>query len=303
MKILVRVLLLLIACMPFTETLQAGIIERMFTTKTERWPPTIKLLLAHDKEGVMLEVKGKYHLYDPYDNSHISTRFIGKRKYIQAISDGIKWGEEFPGVHQLLISPDSQDVTTLIDGIEYRGKVYIYDVGGTISIVNEPDIEDYLESMLTPHFREEFPHEVLAAVAIAARTNAYYEAANPKHTFWALDAREVGYQGYAVTNKEAPIGKAIDATRYLIMSRTPMTDDVATPFMTSWGIGEKPSKVASNLIVVSHISLHQAEDLARKGDHAAKILAVAFPDSHLALMHYKQPPKVVAEQRKAKKPK
>src|SRR5262249_11555913 len=149
------------------------------------------------RTGVVLEVKGKYKIFDPHTKEHISTRYTGKRKFIQAVSDGLKWGEEFPGVHQLLVTPDGPDVTIIVDGIEYHGPVYVYDIGGTISVVNQVPVEEYVSSILSQHYREPLSPETLAAIAIAARTSAYYSAENPKSDYWSIDAQQMGYQGFA----------------------------------------------------------------------------------------------------------
>lgn len=277
---------MILALLPFASGLNAGVLERQFINKpAPATPPGIKILLVHDKPGVILEVKGKYKLYNPHNNEHISTRFAGKRKYIQAIQDGLKWGEEFPDQHQLLIVPDNSEVTTVVDGIEYRGNIYVYDVGGTISVVNEPDIEDYLHSILTTKKTNAKAPEVLAASAITARTNAYYLTANPKNKFWAVDGRQVNYQGYAVIDRKNPIAPAIDATRYIILSRSGDSEEDATPFPAQWN-SEAFGDSSTGEEILSRISLSDAETMAQKGQHAAQILAKAFPGTNTVLMHY-----------------
>lgn len=285
-----RILLFLIAILPFSAHVEAGVWDNLvsyFNKPAPQKPPSIRILVVHDQNGVVLEVKGKYHLYDPHANEHISTRFIGKRKFIQALSDGLKWGEAFPGIHQLLIIPDDPSVTTVVDGIEYRGSIYVYDIGGAISIVNEVNIEDYLNTMLTPKYTQEQPAEFLAAVAIAARTNAYYQTQNPKTAFWAVDANQVGYKGFAVTNMKSDMAKAIQATRYMIMKDG--TDSAAKPFLAQWDTSPSGNK-SKGALVVARISLAEAETMAQNGDHAAQILAKAFPDSSMQLMHYSGEP-------------
>ncbi len=177
-----RLLMIAFAMLCYNPLTQAGVFDDWVAAlwKTEKpVPPTIKVLVTHDKPGVVLEVKGKYKIYDPHQNMYISTRFIGKRKFIQAISDGLKWGEEFPGIHQIRIVPDDPNTTTLVDGIEYKGSIFVYDIGGTISVVNEIDIEDYLKSILEPQFDDNLLPETFASIAITARTNAYYQASWP----------------------------------------------------------------------------------------------------------------------------
>ncbi|MBA3957660.1 MAG: SpoIID/LytB domain-containing protein [Parachlamydiaceae bacterium] len=271
-----RMLTLLLAVMPVVASLNAGILDS-WGKKTREQPPIIGVLIAYDRPGVVLEVKGKYRLYDPKDLSFISTRFIGKRKFIQAVNDGLKWGEEFPDLHQLLIVPDHQNITTIADGIEYRGSMYIYDVQGALGIVNEVDIEDYIRSILAAQ-PSTLPEEVLAAIAIAARTNAYYYAYNPKTPFWAVDGTQEAYRGFAVTNPSSPIEKAITATRYLIMSKNKDASNPA-PFAAQF---------SSAGTAGSKINLDQAVEMAKRGEHAARILEQAYPSTNILLMHYTQ---------------
>lgn len=226
-------------------------------------PPTIPVLIVHDSPGMTIEVKGKYKLYDPHTQDFISTRFIGKRKFMSPMQDGLNWGEEFPGVFQLAIVPDNATITTIVDGIEYRGAIVIYDIGGTLSVVNYVEVEDYLNSILAKQYTQPLPEEELAAIAIAARTQAYYQAMNPSNTYWAVDGRKIGYEGYAVTHSPIGIDKAIDSTRYMALF------EQNNPFPADW------SKAS--------IPLTEAENLAKKGDHAAQILMKAFPDASLKL--------------------
>ena len=214
-NMLFRMILLLIALMPLAPAADAGLANVLMNGKKK--PETselIRVLLVHDAPGVVLEVKGDYKIYDPRDFSLINTRNIGQRRYIQAVKDGIKWGEEFPGVYQLMVVPENQNTTTIVDGIEYRGSVYVYDVGGTISVVNDVYVEDYIQSLLAPIYRELYPTETLAAIAIATRTAAYYQANNPKNKYWDIDGRQVGYQGNAATNLNSPVENAVRATRF-----------------------------------------------------------------------------------------
>lgn len=279
-----RILSLVLALMPLIATVEGApldYLKTVFNKPVPIQPPSIKVLVAYDKPGAVLEVKGRYLLFDPRTNSYISTRFIGKRKFIQAINDGLRWGEEFPGLHQLLIVPQDPTVTTIVDGIEYRGGIYVYDVEGTIAVVNEVNVEDYLKSILARRFLEPMDDEALAAAVIAVRTNAYYQAANPQTPFWAVDGQKVGYQGYAVTGRNVPVEDAIQATRYLIMNEGNVSQGVVHPIPALW---EQSGDEKAG--VVAQIKLEEANAMSKDGAHAAQILGKAFPGSTLILMHH-----------------
>lgn len=280
-----KTLLLMIALLPLTSPVQGGVwdsVKGYFKGNTRPEAPTIRVLLLHDAEKANLEVKGKYSLYDPYTNSHISTRFTGKSRNIQAASDGLRWGEAFPGLYQIKIKPDESTGSTMINGRDFGGEIFIYDIGGAISIVNQISVEDYVRSILVEYQNQNLEPEALAAVAIAARTNAYFQAANPKNTYWAVDAEKVGYHG-RVAGSQA-IEDAVRVTRYMIMSRTGVYEGVATPFASHFGPMEAGQSVKD--AEVSQISLEEANAMAQKGDHAAQILAKAFPGTTIMLMQY-----------------
>lgn len=288
-NMVIRILFCLLALMPFTATttVEAGWFDTFmgyFKRSGPTAPPKIKVLIVHDEVGVVLEVKGKYKILDPHTFEHLSTRYTGKRKFIQAVRDGIKWGEEFPGVYQILIVPDEASTTTVVDGIEYRGPIYVYDIGGTISVVNEILIEDFLASTLSTRYREEGPDEALAAAAIVARTAAYYRIENPKSQYWSLDGRQAGYQGYASVNPQSAIDKAIRATRYMVMSNGAPNSGQTVPFLASWK-PSSPTNISAQEIV-GRITFSEAEDFAKKGENAAQILARAYPGVKIDLIHY-----------------
>jgi len=276
-----RMLLVLMSFMPLTAVLHAA----PAITKVQKSDSAfIKLLVIHDKPGVVLEVKGKYKLYDPNKNQYLSTRFTGKRKYIQAVSDGIKWGEEFPGIFQVLVIPDAPETTTIVDGIEYKGRIYVYDIGGSISVVNELTLDDFISATLSKQYENtNLSDEAMNAIAIAARTNAYYMMQNPGSQFWAVDGRKIGYQGHALVVTQGKLVKALEATRNMVLSNEDGPKGQINSFPAMWGISTGESEAMKN-VVASSISVFEADDLAKRGDHAAKILSKAYPNVSIKLI-------------------
>ncbi|MBA3723127.1 MAG: SpoIID/LytB domain-containing protein [Parachlamydiaceae bacterium] len=278
-----RIFLLFLTIVLFGSGLEAGLWDNLKNMygKNKQEIPTIQVLLVHDVEGVNLEVKGKYSLYDPYAKSYISSRFVGKSKKMEALRDGLKWGESFPGLYQLRIQPDEASTYVIIDNDEYSGPVSIYDVGGTISIVNQLPIEEFVRDVLSNLPLNNWHPELVSALAIVARTNAYYQAANPRTTFWALDAKSVGFKGNPSENEQSNIAKeAVRLTRNMVMSRTGVYERVATPFPAELGpIGSGQFKNAG----ISQITIDEANQMAKNGEHAAQILGKAFPGTTIML--------------------
>lgn len=280
-----RILVALLVLFSLTAKVQASVWESLknaFVSKEQAQPPVIKVLIVHKVDNAMLEVKGRYNIYDPHKNERLGTRFLGKSKLIQPLAGGLKWGEEFPGVYQIEIVPDEPSITTVINGIEYKGNTYVYDIAGKISIVNEVDIEDYLHSLLSLEFKEPLSEEALAAAVIAARTQAYQQSTLAKNPFWHVEATQAGYMGHAVTHRSKTLENAIDTTKYMVLSRTGPYEGVITPFpivLASEGSSSIDNKKAV-------FSLSDAESQAQKGLNAAQILAKAFPQTTIELTHY-----------------
>lgn len=152
-----RIFLSLLAFMPIAASVDAGVAEnlnKMWARKPEAPSPTVKVLVAHDQESLLVQVDGKYRVIDPHANDHISTRFTGKIQIITPMKDGLKWGEEFPGIHQITLVPDSPATKIYVNSTEYKGRMHLYDIGGTISAVNELPLEEYISSMLADTYNQ-----------------------------------------------------------------------------------------------------------------------------------------------------
>lgn len=191
-------------------------------------PATIKVLIEKDVDGALLEVKGPYRISNPDTGKSLSSGRSGKRYYVFAKDQGLKWGEYFPGVFQIRIAPGSAETTMLVNGIQYRGAIEVYLIDNKLSFINEVTVESYLKSTLPNQMTISLPPSVLDAVAIIARTDAYYTALVNHDAFYHVDADKVNYQGYAVQFRSPDVERAIDNTRFLVMTYD------AQPFACTW---------------------------------------------------------------------
>lgn len=252
-------------------TLQGGIADFLpFSSAKSQAAPDIAVLIAHDVPGVVLEVKGKYRIFDPHTQEFISTRFVGKRKFVQAMSNGIRWGEEFPSVHQIQIVPDDARTSILVDGIEYKGVITVFDIGGTISVVNDLPIDDYVRTILNPIYSSEFPEEFAAALVIAERTDALYSLHNSASQYFNVDREKVNYLGNAAAERKDGFAPMIQSTRNMIMVKE------GAPFAVN---------LFAKTSTLGNLSFSEAIALANQGNHAAQILSKAFPGSSVRLMN------------------
>jgi stage II sporulation protein D len=195
-------------------------------------PRNIQILLEKDASEALLEVKGPYYLINPHDGSRVASGLLGKRFIVRELDNGLKWGEEFPGIHQLYIKPRSVETSIFVNGIQYNGAISIYGVSGSINVVNDIDIESYVKSVLTAQFSTTLDPEVLSALSILARTDAYYQATRSQTSFWHVSAQDTSYAGAALVVANSPIDRAVDSTRHLILVHPESGKNL--PFATAW---------------------------------------------------------------------
>jgi len=284
---ILRILTAMLAILPMTPSVEAGVWENVtsvFKKPAVQQKPSIRVLLAMDIPSFEVIVTGPFKGFDPRTGENILYSQLGKKATMQVMDGGIKWGEEFPGLHQIMLVPTDPATKIYVNGVEYPGSIYFYDVAGNLSAINKVDMEAYLTSILTPLHDKDEPQELLSAIAITARTNAYFLAENPTNPYWAVDAQQVGYHGIVDLTRGAPMIKAIDETRYMVLSRTGAYEGIVTPFFGLWGTPSQSS--GKNGTIVSQISLEDAEKLAWNGNNAAQILLKAFPDATIQLLHY-----------------
>ena len=223
MKIKYLLLFVMIPFLAFTK-------EFVKTPKRETGKPaTIKVLLEKESDGVLLEARGSYTIFNPENGKKVSSGSRGKRFYLYPHEEGIKWGENYLGIFQLQINPTSANTTFLLDGVQYRGAIEVYNVEGKLCVINEVDVESFVKSTLTEELNGEFfPPNVMDSIAIIARTDAYYKALMNYDAFWHVTANECNYHGSGLTLQNLDVDKGVDNTRYLVMTYE------GQPFPGSW---------------------------------------------------------------------
>ena len=191
-------------------------------------PATIKVLLHERKDSLLLEVTGAYKIFCPHTNVLLSSGVSAKRDVIRPGEDGISWKELLPGIYAMRLVPANSQTTFLVNGIQYKGCLELYDLGGSLRALNEVDVENYLKSSLAIKFGDITEKEVLNSLAIVARTDAYYRIQKESLSPWHVTAEESDYAGFAVTLQNIPLEQAIGETRHAILTYHNQ------PFAASW---------------------------------------------------------------------
>lgn len=274
-----RAVFITIAMVFSTGMLQAGPwenIKKIFSSRDDRSEPSIKVLIADKIDNAVVEVRGKYNIYDPYSDKRLATRFIAKSSSVKPRSEGIQWGEVFPGTYQIALVPDRHETSIVIDGTRYRGKILIYQIEGSISIVNEIALEEYVDSMMSQAVDDVVPMEALNALAIACRTEACYQIAAAKNSHWHVKAETVNYRGHNMVSSGDAIPQSLKITQRLVLSRTSPYHGKLTPFPTAW---------RKNGAETQKFDLTRAKNRALRGQNAAQILAQCYPGATIQVMH------------------
>ena len=231
--------------------------------------PFIRILLASQKNSFQVEVQGAHNIYDPFTGKKLEAAFLSSSYQMVPTADGIKWGQEFPGVYQILVVPDSQSGTVTVDGIQYSGAVAFYEVGSVLAAVNWVSLEDATSSLLSMMMAPaNGDHkEALAAMAIGVRTLALEQLAHPSNHFWDVRADACGYKGRAVVRLDEPFQDAIRVSRNIVLE--PKQD-------------KSGSFISQDLDRLKQmINYQQAIDLAQNGKDAAYIIEKAIPGRQL----------------------
>jgi stage II sporulation protein D len=220
--------------------------------------PSLRVQLMHDVDGAQVEVKGPYNVFDPRTGRKLDSAYLSSSYYMYPTRDGVRWGQEFPSIYQLLLVPDRADTTVMVAGTEYRGMAYLYQIKGTLGGVNELSLEDFVRSLLSSHIPVEVTEkEALAALAIALRTETLSWLANAQNPYWDIRANTVGYKGSAVERKDRPFIDAISHTKDLIIKKGGTSDLVSIRWFS---IGEPMAPI------------QDMQQLAKEGKDARAIL-------------------------------
>ncbi len=233
--------------------------------------PMVKVLLAKDQEGLMVEVKGPHNIYDPYSGRKLDAAFMGSSYYMYPTPDGVKWGQEFPGVFQIVIVPDEPSDGVFVNGIAYPGAVAFYEIDNRLAAVNWVSIDDFTGSILSTNFlpREADQKEALAAYSIAIRSKVYQQVLAPDNLFWDLSAEPCGYRGNAVVRLDTPFKDAMKATKKIVM--TGMQQSTLPANFDKKAIDE----------IRQQMPLATVQDMAKAGKDARIILHKFYPDQNL----------------------
>lgn len=235
--------------------------------------PIIRVEMMADIEGAKVEVQGTHNIYDPKTAKKVESVYQSSGYYMHPTVEGLKWGEEFPGIFQLLLVPDSAKTPISLAGIPLRGMLACYQLEGSLGFVNELSIDDFVESLLSTELSQNITQrEALAAMAILLRTDALYAAKHPKNKqYWDIKADECGYKGNSVVRQDAAFVDAMKTSQDMVLLLQTDNDSFGVRGITAFAKDDIVRKG------------EECERLAIEGKDARAILEAIFPKGRIAL--------------------
>lgn len=223
--------------------------------------PKIRVLLAKNVNAALIEAKGAYRVIHRDSQTLVSAGLVGKRYIMHAISDGLRWGEEYPGMRHVTLVPSNRQTILYVNGFQYKGVIDIYlDQNQQITVVNEVPIEDYVRSTVSLQVHDALSKEALSAYIIAARTEAYALSLSGQGTVerWDVRAKDVGYFGQGVVWQPTGVDEGVESTRFMVLEATK---------------GALPERL--------HLSSSKLQEMAEAGYDAKQILSKCCPHTRL----------------------
>jgi len=221
-KICVCLFLSMICGVFFLQASDLGVAhEKLMKIRYMPEKPTLKVLLTKDREAIHVEVQGAHNIYDPLTGTKLDSAFVGSSYYMYPTTDGVRWGQEFPGTYQILIVPDepaSNGVT--VNGTTYGGVVAFYQIRDKLAAVNWVSLEEFTTCMLSGIFlpQEGDQREALASYAVLIRSKAYERMIFPANKFWDLHGEVCGYKGRSALRLDEPFVQALLGSKRVVMT-------------------------------------------------------------------------------------
>lgn len=221
--LLILLLLLISACAPskrFTEYKESA---------TKDFTNEVRVLLNDSTSDIIFGTDS----YLISDNNKLAIIKSGNKFSAEAIHNEIfiKLGSKnFNSKEFYLQSVD--DSLIIVNGKKYRGRIKLLNVDGSVKLINQISLEDYIKGVMTkemPVGKGKENYEALKAFAIAARTYAINKIFSSK-TYYDLlpDIRDQVYGG---ADAEHPLSNmAVDETEGMILT---FEDEPATVFYHS----------------------------------------------------------------------
>jgi stage II sporulation protein D len=183
-------------------------------------PEWIRVAVVQNDPEVNLEIHGRFTVRALHtgDEVHIGRRV--RQVAVRGLPEGLAFGGDVVPFTGVRVEP-ADEATISLNGVRLRGTLEIVRQQDlTLLVVNHVGLEDYLRGVLSKEAPDYWPMEALKAIAIAARTYAFYQRlAKEQFDFDVTGTVQSQLYGGKSVEKDST-DRAVKATRgWILMSQ------------------------------------------------------------------------------------
>jgi len=172
--------------------------------------PRIRVLVLQSEEPVIFSSKGCLGLY--LDNGTREIIVNPETDTIFSVTDEMLTVDKLPAGQLVRLKADNEQ-NIKVNGLSYRGDIWVSTVKGQIFVINALDLEEYLYGVIPKEISPSWPEQALKTQAVAARTYALYHMIMRKHEIYDVFST-TSSQVYGGKVSEHPSAiKAVDQTK------------------------------------------------------------------------------------------
>ncbi len=177
----------------------------------------LRVALFYEKSDLEIEIDNSYEIQDLDDGKVLDRGSVLEPTRIRHEPIGIRVGSNLYSVSGLRISSQTKEVR--VGKKKYHNVIEVLkNPAGSLTVVNEIDVEDYLKGVLPWESNPDWHPEALKAQAVASRTYAIFENIENKEFAFTLGS-DVGSQLYGgKTIEKSASSRAVEATRGEILT-------------------------------------------------------------------------------------
>lgn len=201
----------------FFMAMLAGLCLFLLPSAEAAWQPELKVGLQKGQKTLSITVNSPARLVDADSKKVLSDFRTGSSFTIQANGKQININGKKTSAKSCLIQPaDMQESSSFrftVNGNTYRGQAEIMNRGGSLTLLNNVGVEEYLYGVIAEEMPTEWPMEAVKAQATSARTYALKH--RKRHEDEGFDLCTTTHcQVYSGITEETAKGNiAVDATR------------------------------------------------------------------------------------------
>lgn len=177
----------------------------------------VRVALFYEKPEILVSVPASYEVKSFPESEPLERGSSLEPVSIRAEATGIRMGSRLYNVSGLRFTSGTREVQ--VEKKKYRNVVEVLkNPAGSLTVVNEIDVEDYLKGVLPWETNPDWPEEALKTQAVVSRTYAVFKNVENKDFPFSLSS-DVGSQVYQGKSIEHPLtDRAVEKTRGEILT-------------------------------------------------------------------------------------